>query len=56
MVNNKMDNKEKNEQDKKDKKENEEQSGFVDVAHMDANCHILIKDKDTGQILLNRRG
>ena len=30
--------------------------GLVDVAHLDVQCHILIKDKDTGEILLNKRG
>lgn len=26
------------------------------VANMDINCHILIKDKDTQEVLLNKRG
>ena len=30
--------------------------GLVDVAHMDVQCHIMIKDKDTGKVLLNERG
>lgn len=29
---------------------------FVDVAIIDVQCHILIKDKDTGKVLLNKRG
>jgi len=31
-------------------------SGFVDVAKMDVQCHVLIKDKDTGKVLVNKRG
>lgn len=34
----------------------EKESGFVDTARMDVQCHILIKDKDTNQVLLNKRG
>jgi len=40
--------------DKKD--EPIKETGFFDVAKMDVQCHILIKDKDTGEILLNKRG
>ena len=29
---------------------------FVDVAAMDVQCHIMIKDKDTGGVLVNKRG
>jgi hypothetical protein len=29
---------------------------FVDIAHMDVQCHIMIKDKDTGEVLVNKRG
>lgn len=29
---------------------------FVDSAKMDTQCHILIKDSDTGEILVNKRG
>ncbi len=32
------------------------ESGYVDVAKMDVQCHIIIKDKDTGEILVNKRG
>jgi hypothetical protein len=32
------------------------ESGYIDVAHMDVQCHIIIKDKDTGEILVNKRG
>ncbi len=31
-------------------------TGPVDIAHMDVNCHIVIKDKDTGEVLVNKRG
>lgn len=30
--------------------------GFVDTARMDVQCHFVIKDKDTGQVLVNKRG
>ncbi len=32
------------------------ESGFVDTAHMDVQVHILIRDKDTKEILVNKRG
>jgi hypothetical protein len=35
--------------DKKDDK-------FVDTARMDVQCHIVIRDKETKQVLLNKRG
>jgi len=28
----------------------------VDTAKMDVQCHLVIKDKETGQILVNKRG
>jgi hypothetical protein len=31
-------------------------SGCVDVAKLDVQCHLLIKDKDTGVVLVNKRG
>jgi hypothetical protein len=31
-------------------------SGFKDIANMDVQCHIMIKDKDTGKVLVNKRG
>ena len=31
-------------------------AGYIDVAHLDVQCHLLIKDKDTGEVLVNRRG
>ena len=40
-----------------DKEQPEEKdSGFVDTAKMDVQCHLVIKDKDTGEVLLNKRG
>jgi len=39
-----------------DKNEKDVNTGIMDVAHMTVQCHILIKDVDTGQILLNKRG
>ena len=32
------------------------ESGYVDVARLDVQCHILIKDKDTNEVLVNKRG
>lgn len=41
----------------KDVPEKEEiDSGYVDVAKLDVQCHIVVKDKDTGEVLLNKRG
>ena len=34
----------------------ESNGGFVDVAKMDVQCHLIIKDKDTGEVLVNKRG
>lgn len=33
-----------------------QETGCLDVANMDVQCHILIKDKDTGDVLVNKRG
>ena len=33
-----------------------ETDGFKDIANMDVNCHLIIKDKDTGKVLVNKRG
>lgn len=43
-----------NEEDKKLIPEKE--SGIKDTARMDVQCHLLIKDKDTGEVLINKRG
>jgi hypothetical protein len=29
---------------------------FVDIARMDVQAHLLIKDKDTSEVLVNKRG
>jgi hypothetical protein len=40
-----------------DKKlEPQEEAGLIDVAKMEVQCHLLIKDKHTGEILVNKRG
>ncbi len=31
-------------------------NGFTDTAKMDVNAYIVIKDKDTGKVLVNKRG
>ena len=49
-----MINKENN--DKEQKPESKKDDEFVDVAYMDVQCHIMIKDKDTGEVLVNKRG
>lgn len=28
----------------------------VDTAHMDVQCHLLVKDVDSGEVLINMRG
>lgn len=48
-----MINKENNDKKPEEKKKDD---GFVDTARMDVNAHIVIKDKDTGQVLVNKRG
>lgn len=32
------------------------ESGYTDTARLDMQCHLLIKDKDTSEILVNKRG
>ena len=44
------------ESDKEPKPEPKKDEGFVDTAKMDVQCHIMIKDRDTGKVLLNKRG
>lgn len=39
-----------------DKKDIESKKGTIDTARMDVQCHVLIKDKDTKEVLVNRRG
>jgi len=38
------------------KPEPPKETSFVDVARMEVQCHLLIKDKDTGEVLVNKRG
>lgn len=45
-----------NKENEDKKPEPPKEQGFVDVARMEAQCHILIKDKDTGEVLVNKRG
>jgi hypothetical protein len=47
-------NKENN--DKEQKPEPKKDNSFVDTARMDVQCHLVIKDKDTGKVLVNKRG
>ena len=42
--------------DKEQKPEPKKDAGFVDTAKMDVQCHLIIKDKDTGKVLVNKRG
>lgn len=44
------------ENDDKKKPEEKKEEGFVDTARMGVNAHLVIKDKDTGKILVNKRG
>lgn len=46
----------KENKDKKNTDNKKKDDGFVDTANMGVNCHLVIKDKDTGKILVNRRG
>ena len=32
------------------------EGGHTDTAHMDVQCHLIIKDKDTKKVLVNKRG
>jgi len=34
----------------------DDNDGFIDIARMDVQCHLLIKDKDTGEVIINKRG
>ena len=49
MINNESNDREQAPEPKKD-------SSIVDTAHMDVQCHLIIKDKDTGEVLVNKRG
>ena len=34
----------------------QKESGYTEVVLMDMQCHLVVKDKDTGEILVNKRG
>lgn len=51
-----MINKQNNDNSAELSSEKEKESGYVDSAKMDVQCHIVIKDKDTGETLVNKRG
>ena len=36
--------------------EDPKDNGYIDIARIAVYGHILIKDKDTGEILVNKRG
>lgn len=46
----------KQNEDIRSPQETEKESGVMDVARMDVQVHLLIKDKDTGEKLVNQRG
>ncbi len=54
MMINKANNEESMNEEKKEVPVKE--SGYLDVANVEVHCHILIKDKDTGEVLVNKRG
>lgn len=31
-------------------------TGYSDLVPVNAQCHLLIKDKDTGKVIVNQRG
>lgn len=39
-----------------DKKDMNKDKGSIDTARMDVQCHILIKDKDSKEVIVNKRG
>lgn len=45
-----------NKNDEKQHQESQKDDGYIDVVNVAVQAHILIKDKDTGEILLNKRG
>ena len=42
--------------DKEHQPEPAKDTGLVDTAYMDVQCHMIIKDKDTGEVIVNKRG
>lgn len=48
-----------NKDEKDDKEQNsvvKENNGVLDIANMTVQCHLVIKDNDTGEVLINMRG
>jgi hypothetical protein len=45
-----------NNEDEKENVAEEKPAGYIDTAYLDIQCHLVIKDKDTGEIILNTRG
>lgn len=41
---------------KEDNTGQDEQTGPVDTVELDIQCHLLIKDIDTNEIIVNQRG
>lgn len=35
---------------------NSTESGYIETVNVNVQCHLLIKDKDTGEILVHKRG
>lgn len=47
-----MINKQNNDKETKE----QQQPGYVDTVKVDVQCHIIIKDKDSGEVIVNKRG
>lgn len=45
-----------NKENKEVKVEPKKESTLTDAAKMEVQCHLLIKDKDTNEVIVNRRG
>lgn len=43
-------------QETNDQKVKETAPGATELANMDIQCHLLITDSDTGEVLVNQRG
>jgi len=50
-----INNENKGEKQETSKKQPKKTSGFLEVAHGTVQTHLLIKDKDTGEVLLDKR-
>lgn len=51
-----MINKENNDKEHTNVNKPSKEDSFVDTAKMDVQCHLIIKDKETREILVNKRG